>query len=49
MWFKKKYYLLFLDPNYTYMSNFLPLEVVGRDSETQLLVGESVNKDKAAV
>ena len=45
----KNYYLQFLDPNYTYMSIFHPLEVVCRDSETQLQVGETVNKDKAAV
>ena len=28
------------------MGNFHPLEVVGRGSETQLLVGEKVKKDK---
>ena len=26
------------------MNNFHPLEVVGRDSETQLQVGENLNK-----
>ena len=30
------------------MSNFLPLEVVGRGSETQLQVGENLNKAKIA-
>ena len=30
--------------NYTYMSNFHPLEVVGRGSETQLQVSENLNK-----
>ena len=28
---------------HNYMSNFRPLEVVGRDSETQLQVGEKLN------
>ena len=28
----------------TYMSNFQPLEVVDRGSETQLQVGENLNK-----
>ena len=29
------------------MSNFQPLEVVGRDSETQLQVGETLNNNLA--
>ena len=29
---------------YIYISNFQPLEVVGRGSETQLQVGENLNK-----
>ena len=33
-----------LVPNDTRMSNFHPLEVVGRGSETQLQVGENLNK-----
>ena len=34
--------------NYTNMSNFKPLEVVGRGSETQLQVGENVKPDNLA-
>ena len=34
----------YLCSNQTNMSNFQPLEVVGRGSETQLQVGENFNK-----
>ena len=34
----------YLCPNLRNMSNFRPLEVVGRGSETQLQVGENLNK-----
>ena len=33
----------YLVSNWTNMSNFHPLEVVGRGSETQLQVGENLN------
>ena len=33
----------YLVSNQTNMSNFHPLEVLGRDSETQLQVGEKLN------
>ena len=34
----------FLVSNYANMSNFYPLKVVGRGSETQLKVDEKINK-----
>ena len=43
--FQRQHLQLFcLKLNRTYMSNFQPLEVVGRGSETQLQVGENINK-----
>ena len=41
--FKHQYLQMYSRKSNKYLSNFHPLEVVGRGSETQLQVGENVN------